>query len=967
MLYSMKTHARMACPAPSAFPIRILGRVRSTLSLTLGAIAALGTVVGVASAQTIIPIAPIAGGSISRAAAVNATGTAAAGYSDNVSSADRAIRWQFPASTTNMGLVPGGVFGSYAVAIDSTGQILAGYGDSGSSRAFRWVNGSGYQLLPLVTGTGSYSQAFGISQSGAVVVGTSGFGPAARAFYWISSTPGSSLNLGVLAGQTTSGAAAVSGDGTAVVGSSGTRAFHWTSGGGMTDLGSLPGQVRALGEAVNTNGTVITGRYNNGSEFGYRWTQATGMVALPQTPNGCTALRPRAINGDGSLIIGQVVDNVAGFTAFVWTPAMGSQLLANHLQARGVNLTGWQISDATGISADGSAMCGNGLYNGSPVGWVVRGLRCPTNFSEIIPFAGWACIGSDGTIATSFVTSPGVSVRWWRNGVLLANGLQPSGSTISGATATALQITNMQLGDAGNYQVGISDQGACETITSTYFSGPTSAPSIVSQPSANTACQGQNPSLFCAATAATGTVTYGWQKFVGPPTNAFVDLADGATGNGSTYAGTGTTTFSIISAQPADSGTYRCMLGNRHCFGVPQAYSNAVPFTITPTALAVTGPSESYQCTGDNDAFISVSVVPATGCTYKWQKFGGPFVVPYFDINDGPTGNGGFFGQTNTATLGVYSFNPGEFNFYRCRVTGPCGQVVFSNPIYLGGVGPVAIVTNPSNVSICPGDDDISFSVTATPGATFQWQKFYGAPTNAWFNISNGPTGNGGNYGQTNTATMGIYGIGTGDYGQYRCVVSEPCFFSTAISLPASLLPPGPPPVTSQPTGGPVNIGATKVLTVVATGVTTYQWWRYVPAFPIYAQVGNGSLPSGAIVTGATGPTLTISNFQAQDAGQYYCKLISECNFGFSAVVTLTVGIACSIADIAGGGPNGDQPDGILDGSDFVAFINSFSTGDVNVDPRADIVGGGPNGLDPDGIIDGSDFIAFINAFAAGC
>jgi len=65
--------------------------------------------------------------------------------------------------------------------------------------------------------------------------------------------------------------------------------------------------------------------------------------------------------------------------------------------------------------------------------------------------------------------------------------------------------------------------------------------------------------------------------------------------------------------------------------------------------------------------------------------------------------------------------------------------------------------------------------------------------------------------------------------------------------------------------------------------------------------------------------------------------------------------------------PNGDQPDGILDGSDFIAFINSFSTGDVNVDPRADIVGGGPNELDPDGIIDCSDFIAFINAFSAGC
>jgi len=33
----------------------------------------------------------------------------------------------------------------------------------------------------------------------------------------------------------------------------------------------------------------------------------------------------------------------------------------------------------------------------------------------------------------------------------------------------------------------------------------------------------------------------------------------------------------------------------------------------------------------------------------------------------------------------------------------------------------------------------------------------------------------------------------------------------------------------------------------------------------------------------------------------------------------------------------------------------------------ADVAGAGIDGLSPDGIIDGNDFIAFINAFAAGC
>jgi len=73
-------------------------------------------------------------------------------------------------------------------------------------------------------------------------------------------------------------------------------------------------------------------------------------------------------------------------------------------------------------------------------------------------------------------------------------------------------------------------------------------------------------------------------------------------------------------------------------------------------------------------------------------------------------------------------------------------------------------------------------------------------------------------------------------------------------------------------------------------------------------------------------------------------------------------------ADVAGGDPSG--PDGVVDGTDFIAFINSFAIGDASVDPLADVTGdvepgtGYPIG---DGTIDGSDFIAFINAFSAGC
>ena len=85
-----------------------------------------------------------------------------------------------------------------------------------------------------------------------------------------------------------------------------------------------------------------------------------------------------------------------------------------------------------------------------------------------------------------------------------------------------------------------------------------------------------------------------------------------------------------------------------------------------------------------------------------------------------------------------------------------------------------------------------------------------------------------------------------------------------------------------------------------------------------------------------------------------------------AALTVITCG-GCSLADVAGGGDLGNLPDGTIDGSDFIAFINSFGIGDAAVDPAADVAGGGGDGLQPDGTIDGSDFIAFINAFAVGC
>jgi hypothetical protein len=127
----------------------------------------------------------------------------------------------------------------------------------------------------------------------------------------------------------------------------------------------------------------------------------------------------------------------------------------------------------------------------------------------------------------------------------------------------------------------------------------------------------------------------------------------------------------------------------------------------------------------------------------------------------------------------------------------------------------------------------------------------------------------------------------------------------------------------------------------------------------------NFGWAAGAVPANPQRPRIELGRFR----GFAWGENIGWINLDLAAAgqfVGIDLGATC-LADIAGGGADGLSPDGTIDGTDFIAFINSFGIGDATVDPLADVAGAGDDGLQPDGTIDGSDFIAFINAFAAGC
>jgi len=175
------------------------------------------------------------------------------------------------------------------------------------------------------------------------------------------------------------------------------------------------------------------------------------------------------------------------------------------------------------------------------------------------------------------------------------------------------------------------------------------------------------------------------------------------------------------------------------------------------------------------------------------------------------------------------------------------------------------------------------------------------------------------------------------------------------------------------PTSVQVCSNAEAMMSVSATGSGpfSFQWQYALAGAPgVWTNLADGAVAGLATAAGSTTSTLTLSSIAASGNG-FRCTVTSACGSTNSVPAILTTiscpTLPCSLADIAGAGPAGLDPDGIVDGSDFIAFINSFAVGDPTIDPLADVAGGGAAGLSPDGIIDGSDFIAFINAFTVGC
>jgi Leucine-rich repeat (LRR) protein len=407
-----------------------------------------------------------------------------------------------------------------------------------------------------------------------------------------------------------------------------------------------------------------------------------------------------------------------------------------------------------------------------------------------------------GTSATFNINATGtapLSYQW-----------QFNGTPISGATTSSLTLNNIQLSDAGNYTVAITNVAG--SLTSPVATLTVWAPPAISlQPQSATNIAGTIANFSVVATG-TAPLNYQWQ-FSG------VNI-DGAT----------VSTLALNNVQPGAAGNYTVVITN-----IAGALTSVVAsLTIWVPPSISTTPASQIVIAGSNAVF-SVVASGTLPLSYQWLANGIPLV------------NAGNISGANTATLSITAAQPNNAAAYAVVITNVGGSVT-SSPAFLTVNVPPSLTTTPQSQTVIAGSNvTMNVSASGTLPISYQWQLF---GTNLF---------NGGNISGATSPNLTIFAAQTNNAGPYTVMINNAAGSLTS-APPAQLTVNVPPSITSQPQSLTVLVGSNVTFTVGAIGtVPLFYQWR-----------ANGiDLVEGPNFVGTATPTLSIPNAQQIHSGTY--------------------------------------------------------------------------------------------------
>lgn len=234
-----------------------------------------------------------------------------------------------------------------------------------------------------------------------------------------------------------------------------------------------------------------------------------------------------------------------------------------------------------------------------------------------------------GNAAFSVVASGAPTLHYqWRLGT----------SSLAGATASTLTLTNVQSGNAGTYCVVITNfAGSVTSSPATLIVG--TAPVIVAHPQSQSVNAGATVA-FSVTSSGTPPLAYQWRL------------------NGTNLAGATASSCLLINVQSQDAGSYSVVITN--LLGAATS-SNAV-LTVNAPPL-ITAQPQSQTVAPGQDATFTVSATGAAPLAYQWRFNGTPLA--------GATGTS--YTRSNAQT--------GDAGSYSVVITNPVGSVASADAI----------------------------------------------------------------------------------------------------------------------------------------------------------------------------------------------------------------------------------------------------------------------------------------------
>ena len=378
---------------------------------------------------------------------------------------------------------------------------------------------------------------------------------------------------------------------------------------------------------------------------------------------------------------------------------------------------------------------------------------------------------------------------------------------------------------------GSSSGGAGSSIE------PLLAPTITTQPAAQTVAEGQT-ATFSVTAAGTAPLIYQWQK------------------NSTDISGATSSTYTTPATAIGDNGAqYSVVVFN----GAGTATSDKATLTVSaasgvPGAPVIgTQPTNQSVAVGQTAKF-SVTATGTGTLTYQWQK------------------NGTDISGATSSTYTTQATAIGDSGTQYSVVVGNSAAKVTSNKatltVTLAAVAP-AITTQPAAQTVTEGQT-ATFSVTATGTAplTYQWKKggtdISGATSSTY----------------TTPATSSADNAAV-----FTVVVTNSAGNVTSGDATLTVIPVVAPAITTQPAAQTITAGATVTFTVTATGTSpNYQWKK-----------------NGINITGGTGATTssytTPAMGYAGNGAVYSVEVSNSAGTVTSSTATLTVSKSTTTKD----------------------------------------------------------------------